>query len=39
MLYFKDTIIEELDCKHELVYLKLEETPTSYTEWLAEDNE
>lgn len=38
MLAFKEILSEEMDKQHELVYLRLDETPTSYAEWLVEDN-
>jgi 6-pyruvoyltetrahydropterin/6-carboxytetrahydropterin synthase len=38
LLSFKEILDEELQEKYDLVYLKLEETPTSFAEWLIEDN-
>ena len=38
LLYFKEILDEEFNQKFELVHLKLEETPTSFAEWLIEDN-
>jgi 6-pyruvoyltetrahydropterin/6-carboxytetrahydropterin synthase len=38
MLHFKNRILTELPAHVELVRLRLEETPTSYAEWLLEEN-